>query len=85
MSMKLLTLSLATIARADPSITIKQNGAAKNVFVTGTNNGLGDGLMLGHNGRSYLTNTNGNGGFSPNMYYKPNLLGGTYEYDMDLS
>jgi len=38
-----------------------------------------------HNTKAYLAKSNGNGDFTPSMYYAPNLLGGSIAYDVDLS
>lgn len=37
---------------------------------------------MGHNGRAYLTESED---WDPNAYFRPNLLGGSMEYDVDLS
>jgi hypothetical protein len=37
---------------------------------------------MGFNGRAYLTKAQN---WDPNEYFKPNLLGGSLEYDVDLS
>ena len=43
---------------------------------------LGSEFTLGWNGRAYLSNTQM---FDKDQYYTPNLLGGSLEYDVDLS
>jgi hypothetical protein len=37
---------------------------------------------MGFNGRAYFTTSKT---WDPNAYFKPNLLGGSVEYDVDLS
>ena len=41
--------------------------------------------MLPHNNKAYLGKRDGKGGFAPDIFYAPNLLGGSIEYDIDLS
>ena len=43
---------------------------------------LGSEFTMGFNGRAYLSNTQM---FDKEQYYTPNLLGGSLEYDVDLS
>jgi len=67
------------------ALTITEDGAAKTVYIASpfwyTGEG-GDRVTLPYGGRSYLSNTNY---LDPEGYYKPNLLGGSLEYDVDLS
>jgi len=37
-----------------------------------------------HITKAYLATSNGNGSFTPTMYYAPNLLGGSISYDVNL-
>jgi len=89
MSMKLLTLTMASLVAADVGVTIQENGKAKNLFAVGSKwapvSAAADGFALPHSGRTYLGTKNGNGSFTPDMFYSPNLLGGSIEWDMDLS
>ena len=89
MSFKYLALTLASSVLADPSITIKEDGADKKLYVVGSSwappQPSTTGFGLPHSGRVYLGVKDGNGGFSPDMFYAPNLLGGSIEYDFDLS
>ena len=43
---------------------------------------LGSGFAMGFNGRAYLSSTQM---FDKTQYFMPNLLGGSMEYDVDLS
>lgn len=87
--MKLLTLSLASLIKADPSITIEENGKSKTLYAVGSKwappSGSGSGFSLPHSGRTYLGTRDGHGSLAPDMFYSPNLLGGSIEWDMDLS
>mgnify|MGYP003695146441 FL=1 len=87
--MKLLTLTLASLVQADPSVTIQENGKNKTLYAVGSKwapaSQTSGGFSLPHSGRTYLGTKDGNGGFSPDMFYSPNLLGGSIEWDMDLS
>ena len=93
MSLKLL--ALAGVALADPSINVTEDQAgsgatyAKTVYVAGSSwappVASATGFSLPHSGRAYLATKNECGRFSPDMYYAPNLLGGSIEYDFDLS
>jgi hypothetical protein len=42
---------------------------------------LGSGFKMGFNGRAYLTTSKN---WDPSAYFRPNLLGGSMEYDVDL-
>jgi hypothetical protein len=82
-------LALVSAVAADPKIQITEAGAEKDIYVVGSswappvasNTGFG----LPHSGRAYLGTKNECGKFSSDMYYAPNLLGGSIEYDFDLS
>lgn len=88
MSKTLFAAALA-VASADPEVTIMENGKAKQLYAVGSKwapvQAVTDGFSLPHSGRTYLGTKNGNGGFSSDMFYSPNLLGGSIEWDMDLS
>jgi hypothetical protein len=66
-------------------VTVTEDGEAKTVYIaspwwyTGVG---GDEVQLPYGGRSYLSVTDYD---TPEGFYKPNLLGGSIEYDMDLS
>jgi len=93
MSLKYLALLSAVVA--DPMIQITEAESnskyvtEKEIYVVGSSwappvaNATGFGLP--HSGRAYLGTKNECGNFSPDMYYAPNLLGGSIEYDFDLS
>ena len=87
--MKLLGLTMVGLAQADVGVTIQENGKPKNLFAVGSSwapvSAASDGFTLPHSGRTYLGTKDGNGGFSPDMFYSPNLVGGSIEWDMDLS
>lgn len=40
-------------------------------------------MSVSYNGRAYFAEKDG--GFGPDVYYSPNVLGGYYQYDVDLS
>lgn len=89
MSMKLLTLTMASLVNADVGVTIQEDGKPKNLFTAGSSwapvSEVSNGFNLPHSGRTYLATKNGNGSFTPDMFYRPNLLGGSIEWDMNLS
>ena len=72
------------LAIAYPSLNIKENGNDKTLYIIGpkwyTPKG-GNTMDIPYGGRSYLSPSNENQG----VFYSPNLLGGTIEYDVDLS
>lgn len=84
MSYKYLALTLG-VAAAHPSITIKENGTPKTLYVVGPDwyspKG-GDRMEIPHGGRSYLATSNSLG---PDNFYGVNLLGGSISYDVNLS
>jgi hypothetical protein len=85
MSIKYLALALGAAA-AFPSINIKENGKDKTLYITSGQKWYhpkgGDTMDIPHGGRSYLAISDSNG---PNNFYGVNLLGGSIEYDVDLS
>lgn len=84
--MKLLTLTMAMVQQAFawPAIQITEDGQPKTLYVAGSGSGNGNEVSLTHNNGLFLAQTNENG-YSPNMNYHPNLLGGSIEYDVNLS
>jgi hypothetical protein len=82
-------LSLVASVLADPMIQIQEAGVEKDIYVVGSSWAppvpSQTGFGLPHSGRAYLGTKNECGHFSPDMYYAPNLLGGSIEYDFDLS
>jgi len=72
------------LAMAYPSMTVKENGKDKELFIISpdwyTPKG-GNTMDVPYGGRSYLSPNNENKG----VFYTPNLLGGTIEYDVDFS
>jgi hypothetical protein len=92
MSLKYLAL-LGSVA-ADQKISITEqnltgNGGQKDLYVTdcpwAQPVASSTGFTLPHDGRVYLAEKNKCGKHTPDMYYSPNLLGGSIEYDFDLS
>lgn len=67
-------------------ITIKEDGKDVNLFVVNADwfqaTGSGTDLHLPHNGRSYLSTTDS---MTAHGWYTPDLLGGSIEFDADLS
>merc|ERR1712012_103499 len=66
-------------------VTVTEDGEAKTVYIASPwwyTGGGGDNVTLPYGGRSYLSVTDYD---DPEGFYKPNLLGGSIEYDMDLS
>jgi len=64
-------------------INVTEDGVAKTLYIA-THDGIsgGSGLGIPHNTRGYLSNTPQSGAEN---FYTPNLLGGSVEYDVDLS
>ena len=66
-------------------LTITEDGESKTVYLAApfwfTGEG-GDHISIPEGGRLYLSNT---ADLNPETFYKPNLLGGSVEYDVDLS
>lgn len=64
-------------------LTIKENGKNLDLYVAmGTSKSSGTTLDIPYNNRGYLSRS---ASLDPNKYYKPNLMGGSVEYDVDLS
>ena len=65
------------------AVQVTVDGAAKTLYIA-TPDGIsgGSGLGIPHNTRGYFSEVP-NGG--PNDYFTPNLLGGSIDYDVDLS
>ena len=67
MSFKYLVCTLASVVLADPSITIKEDGSDKKLYVVGSSwappQPSAKGFGLPHSGRVYLGVKDGNGGF----------------------
>lgn len=64
-------------------MTIYENGSPKDVYVAmGSSNSSGDTLNIPFNNRGYFSLSPS---LDPSQFYKPNLLGGSVEYDVDLS
>lgn len=67
------------------SLTITEDGASKTVYLASPfwfTGGGGSQIEIPEGGRLYLSNTPD---LNPETFYKPNLLGGSVEYDVDLS
>lgn len=65
------------------SIQITHDGAAKTLYVaSGSSSSGGNRVTIPYNNRAILSQTPS---MDPSQYYKPNLLGGSVEYDVDLS
>ena len=90
------TAAIAGLAAASPvphlyntngwaSLDIKEDGKDKTVYIAAPNwfsGGGGDNISIPEGGRVYLSNSPT---LDPNNFYKPALLGGTVEYDVDMS
>jgi len=64
-------------------MTITEDGVPKDLYVAmGTSESNGNTLNIPFNNRGYWSLTPS---LDPNQFYKPNLLGGYVEYDVDLS
>lgn len=86
--MKLFALAMLLTAKADPLIRAIEDGHSEELAIVGTyakGNSAGDGITLPHGGRVYVANKEGNGKVVPNELYRPNLLGGSISYDVNLS
>ena len=92
--MKYLALTMAMVRNtlADGSISITENGAEKSMFIldAGTkgqrSTTSGNQLTIPHNGRSYLAVRDRAGSsLDPHGWYIPNLVGGSIEFDVNLS
>ena len=82
--MKYISLAVAAVSAA-PSITIHENGTAKTLFVPSVDDkttASGNSMTIPHGSRAYLAHTNALG---PDNFYSPNVNGGYWEYDVDLS
>jgi hypothetical protein len=68
-----------------PSFQITENGKPKTLYVAsnGGASASGNSFTVEWNHRIYLADKNANG-FGPDIYYSPNLLGSTVQYDIDL-
>lgn len=70
---------------AFPTITIKENDQDKQLYIVNADwyqGGGGDKVVIPHGGRSYLATGDKMG---PDDYYAPNVNGGFWEWDVDLS
>jgi len=75
--------TVAEIPNGWSSIQITHDGAAKTLYVaSGSSSSGGNRVTIPYNNRAILSQTPS---MDPNQYYKPNLLGGSVEYDVDLS
>ena len=98
--MKLLNLTMAMVQtalahRQFPAITVMENGVAQTKYVVGVGKpsdvANSTQVVCPHNSQTYLANNEGKGTnhwdtvLTGDMFYKPNLLGGSFEYDIDLS
>lgn len=74
---------LETDANGWNSLTITENGKTKTVYVAMANDAShGSDLIIKSGQRGYLSNSPY---LDPAQFYKPHLLGGSVEYDVDLS
>ena len=67
------------------SLDIKEDGQSKTVYIAAPNWFSGEGgdhISIPEGGRVYLSNSPS---LDPNNFYKPALLGGIVEYDVDMS
>ena len=83
------SLFLLGLAAADSKVSVTENGQPIDIWLAvhggPTVSSNGETIRVPHNNKAYLTTSNGNGAFTPGMYYAPNLLGGSIAYDVDLS
>ena len=83
---KMTTLTgIIGISTAYTPITITENGQNKTLFIVGTSTlaqSDENSFSIGKNSRVYFTTDDKMG---PNNWYMPNLLGGSIEYDLDIS
>jgi hypothetical protein len=74
-------LSLETVQNGWSTLTITEDGVQKTKYWTvGASSGTT--MNVPYNQRGYITNTPS---LDVNGFYKPNLLGGSVEYDVNLS
>ena len=74
---------LVTDANGWNSLKITEDGKSKTVYVTMNNDAShGSDLIIKHGQRGYLSNSPS---LDPTQFYTPHLLGGSVEYDVDLS
>ena len=64
------------------AIQVKEDGKEKTLYLTNQCSTSGDKIDCPHNGRATLSATPN---LDPSGFYKPKLLGGSVEYDVDLS
>jgi hypothetical protein len=65
------------------ALSVNVDGQDKTFYVaTNVDKSYGKTLNVPYNTRGYLSNTPS---LDPNQFFKPNLLGGSVEYDVDLS
>ena len=69
-----------------PTVDVKVDGQNKTLYIAHpfwwTATGGGDEIKIPHNGRAYLSETPN---VEPEGYFMPKLLGGSMEYDIDMS
>ena len=82
-STALATTLLETDTNGWNALTITEDGIPKTVYVAMSNDASHDStLVMKANQRGYLSNSPT---LDPTQYYTPALLGGSVEYDVDLS
>ena len=64
------------------SIQVKENGVDKTLYLSPQCSTSGAGITCDYNARATLSATPT---LDPNGFYKPKLLGGSVEYDVDLT
>jgi hypothetical protein len=75
--------NIAEVPNGWNSIQITQDGAPKTLYVaSGSYASGGNRVTIPYNNRAILSQTPN---MDPKQYYRPNLLGGSVEYDVDLS
>jgi hypothetical protein len=86
MSFKYLSLTLSMVSASTyPTITIKENGKDRDLYIVNNpwySAGSDRTIQIPHDGRSYLSHVDA---MQADGYYMPNWLGGSLEYDFDLS
>ena len=69
--------NLINLAVAYQGVTITENGVSKQLYLATTSASVqSNEIVISYNNKAYLAKDNISG-FSPDMYYTPNLLGGS--------
>ena len=80
--MKIATLATLAASVAASPIEVDVNGGTRNMYMVGSGSSAGaSGYTLHHNSGVKLVQKDG---MDPNQFFKPDLLGGSIEYDIGL-